>query len=73
MQRWVTVETPELGTLRPCDGSEGYSCDCSIQFSQTTKGYWSALTGHIAATQICHAVSSKGIANFIRHGARVWP
>src|SRR5215471_8063463 len=52
------VVAPAFGTFSPWDGLGGYNCDCSIQFSQTTNGYWLLLTGQVAATQICHAVSS---------------
>src|SRR5262245_59485400 len=52
------VVAPAFGTFSPWDGLGGYNCDCSIQFSQTTNGYWLLLTGQVAATQISHAVSS---------------
>src|SRR5262245_52488403 len=66
---WVGVGpcAPEFGTLRPCDGSTGYNWACSIQFSHTTNGYWSLLTGQVAATQIRQAVSS--IEELISFGA----
>ncbi|VTZ49542.1 hypothetical protein MPC4_170073 [Methylocella tundrae] len=50
-----------FGTSRPAAGFAGYICACSIQSSQTTKGYWRVLTGQVAATQSCHAVSAASV------------
>src|SRR5262249_25569720 len=57
--RCCGVVAPAFGGTRPRDGLRGYIWVCSIQSSQVTKGYRSALTGQCAATQSRQAVAAR--------------